>query len=186
MAASSSSSDPWLNPFPTGKGWVAMLYGSARGDDDLFVDYMKVATRYTSVQELVDGAEEVRKKATSEEKQRMDQQYGNRGKGILPIDILLWAMKEAGSADAGQRQRWADHHYVAPAQSTAEANANKHQDDDDDLQIIAPPALQARRRPPPIIFIDEEEQQVQMLPNPPTEVKQEVRRSGRLAGQAPN
>ena len=95
-------------------------------------------------------------------------------------------MKEAGSADAGQRQRWADHHYIAPAQSTAEANANKHQDEDDDLQIIAPPALQARRRPPPIIFIDEEEQEVQMLPNHPTEVKQEVRRSGRLAGQAPN
>ena len=91
-----------------------MLYGSARGDDDHFVDYMKVATRYTGIQELVDGADKVRKKGTSEEKQRMDQQYGNRGKGILPIDILLWAMKEAGSADAGQRQRWADHHYVAP------------------------------------------------------------------------
>ena len=167
-----------------------MLLGSARDDQELFLDYMKVAMRYTSAIGLVDAAEEVRKKATSEEKQRMEQRYGNPGKVVMPIDILLWAMKEADSGDAGQRQRWADHHYIAPAQSTAEANANKHQDDDDDLQIIAPPALQARRRPPPIIFIDEdkddEEQEVQMLPNHPTKVKQEVRRSGRLAGQAPN
>ena len=190
MAGSSCTPDPWLNPFPTGKGWVAMLFGSARGDEDLFLDYMKIAMRYSSAQGLVDASEEVRKKATTEEKQRMDQRYATPGKGIMPIDMLLWAMKEADSGDAGQRQRWADHHYVAPAQSTAEANANKHQDKDDDLQIIAPPALQARRRPPPISFIDEdedeEEQEVQMLPNHPTEVKQEVRRSGRLAGQVPN
>ena len=153
-----------------------MLYGSARGDDDLFVDYMKVATRYTNVQGLVDGANEVRKKATSEEKQRMDQQYGNRGKGILPIDILLWAMKEAGSADAGQRQRWADHHYVAPAQATSNANTAEVHEDDDDLQIVAQPAMQARRRPPPIIVIDEdeEEEEVEVQPNP-TQLKQEVR-----------
>ena len=101
-------SNPWLNLFPTGKGWVAMLYGIACGDQHLFLDYMKVAMRYTSVLGLVDAAEEVRKKATSEEKQRMEQRYGNPGKVVMPIDILLWAMEEADSGDAGQRQRWVD------------------------------------------------------------------------------
>ncbi|KAI5004762.1 hypothetical protein ZWY2020_032005, partial [Hordeum vulgare] len=71
MSGSSSAADPWLNPFPTGKGWVAMLLGSVRGDQDLFLDYMKVAMRYTSVQRLVDAANEVRKKTTSEEKHHM-------------------------------------------------------------------------------------------------------------------
>ncbi|EMS45707.1 hypothetical protein TRIUR3_24771 [Triticum urartu] len=121
MAGSSSSPDPWLNPFPTGKGWVAMLLGSACGDQDLFLDYMKVAD----------------------------------------------------SADAGQRQRWAYHYYVNPAQATTQANTEVHQDDDD-LQIVPPPALQARRRPPPIIVINEEEdeEEVKVPPNP-TEVMQE-------------
>ena len=70
-----------------------MLLGSARGDQELFLDYMKVAMRYTSAIGLVDAAEAVRKKATSKEKQRMEQRYGNPGKGSLPIDMLLWAMK---------------------------------------------------------------------------------------------
>ena len=161
-----------------------MLLGSARGDQELFLDYMKVAMRYTSAIGLVDAAEEVRKKATSEEKQRMEQRYGNPGKVVMPIDILLWAMKEADSGDAGQRQRWADHRYVAPAQATSNANAAEVHEDDDDLQIVAQPAVQARRRPPPIIIIDEdeEEEEVEVQPNP-TQLKQEVRRSGRLAGQ---
>lgn len=68
MVGSSSSPDPWLNPFPTSKGWVAMLLGSTRGDQELFLDYMKVAIRYTNVLGLVDAAKEVRKKATSKEK----------------------------------------------------------------------------------------------------------------------
>ena len=154
-----------------------MLLGSARGDQELFLDYMKVAMRYTSAIGLVDAAEEVRKKATSKEKQRMEQRYGNPGKVVMPIDILLWAMKEADSGDAGQRQRWADHRYVAPAQATSNTNTAEVHEDDDDL-------LQARRRPPPIIVIDEdeEEEEVEVQPNP-TQLKQEVRRSGRLAGQ---
>ena len=114
----------------------------------------------------------------------MEQRYGNPGKVVMPIDILLWAMKEADSGDAGQRQRWADHRYVAPAQATSNANAAEVHEDDDDLQIVAQPAVQARRRPPPIIIIDEdeEEEEVEVQPNP-TQLKQEVRRSGRLAGQ---
>ena len=135
MVGSSSSPDPWLNPFPTGKGWVAMLLGLARGDKDLFLDYMKVAMRYTSVHGLVDAAEEVRKKATSEEKQHMEQRYGNPGKGILPIDILLWAMKEVESADAGKRQRWEAYRYVPPAQPTTPAQAQAYEEvqEEDDL-----------------------------------------------------
>ena len=184
MASSSSSPspDPWLNPFPTGKGWVAMLLGSARGDQELFLDYMKVAMRYTSAIGLVDAAEEVRKKATSKEKQRMAQRYGNPGKVVMPINILLRAMKEADSGDAGQRERWAAHRYIPPAQATTPTTMGN---DDEDLQIIAPPALLARRRPPPIIVIDGDEEEVPELP-PTTQVKQEVRRSGRIAGQGPN
>ncbi|XBI75061.1 hypothetical protein VPH35_068487 [Triticum aestivum] len=94
---------------------------------------------------------------------------------------------EADSGDAGQRQRWADHHYVAPAQATSNANTAEVHEDDDDLQIVAQPAMQARRRPPPIIVIDEdeEEEEVEVQPNP-TQLKQEVRRSERLAGQTTN
>lgn len=182
MAGSSSTPDPWLNPFPTGKGWVAMLFGLARGDEDLFLDYMKIAMRYSSAQGLVDASEEVRNKATTEEKQRMDQRYATPGKGIMPIDMLLWAMKEADSGDAGQRERWAAHRYIPPAQATTPTTMGN---DDEDLQIIAPLALLARRRPPPIIVIDGDEEEVPELP-PTTQVKQEVRRSGRIAGQGPN
>ena len=45
----------------------------------------------------------------------MEQRYGNPGKVIMSIDMLLWAMKEADPGDAGQKQQWADHRYVAPA-----------------------------------------------------------------------
>ncbi|KAE8788365.1 hypothetical protein D1007_37622 [Hordeum vulgare] len=89
MVGSSSTPDPWLNPFLTGKGWVSMLLGLACGNQELFLDYMKLAMRYTSIQGLVNGATEVRKKITCEEKQRMEQRYGNPRKGILPIDMLL-------------------------------------------------------------------------------------------------
>ena len=159
-----------------------MLFGSARGDEDLFLDYMKIAMRYSSAQGLVDASEEVRKKATTEEKQRMDQRYGTPRKGILPIDMLLWAMKEADSGDAGQRERWAAHCYIPPTQATTPTTMGN---DDEDLQIIAPPALLARRHPPPIIVIDGDEEEVPELP-PTTQVKQEVRQSGRIAGQGPN
>ena len=65
-------------------------------------------------------------------------------------------MKEADLGDAGQRQRWADHRYVAPAQATSNANAAEVHEDDD-LQIVAQPAVQARRCPPPIIIIIDED-----------------------------
>ncbi|EMS53435.1 hypothetical protein TRIUR3_11049 [Triticum urartu] len=181
MAGSSSTPDPWLNPFPTGKGWVAMLFGSARGDQDLFLDYMKIATRYNSADVLVDAADLVQKKATPQEKKCMQQSYGNKGKGILPIDTLLWAMREAESSDDGQRKQWEAHRYVAPTQAATDV-AVQEEDDDDDLQIVAPPAEQARRRPPPIIVIDEddEEEEVQKQTDP-RQIKQIMRRSARLA-----
>ena len=94
----------------------------------------------------------------------MVQCYGNPGKGSLPIDMLLWAMKEADSPDAGQRQRWAAHCYLPPAQ----APAQEVQQDNDELQIIALLALHARRHPPPITVIDEHEdkEEVWEVPNP--------------------
>ncbi|KAF7022758.1 hypothetical protein CFC21_035418 [Triticum aestivum] len=93
--------------------------------------------------------------------------------GVWRQDLFLDYMKVADSADAGQRQRWAYHCYVNPAQAATQANTEVHQDDDD-LQIVPPPALQARRRPPPIIVINEEEdeEEVKVPPNP-TEVMQE-------------
>ena len=157
-----------------------MLFGSARGDQDLFLDYMKIATRYNSADGLVDAADLVQKKATPQEKKCMQQSYGTKGKGILPINTLLWAMREAESSDDGQRKRWEAHRYVAPTQAATDVAVQE--EDDDDLQIVAPPAEQARRRPPPIIVIDkdDEEEEVQKQTDP-RQIKQIMRRSARLA-----
>ncbi|KAI4992214.1 hypothetical protein ZWY2020_046706, partial [Hordeum vulgare] len=89
MAGSSSTPDPWLNPFPTGKGWVAMLLGSSCGDQDLFLNYVKVAMRYTSPQGLIAATDAVRKKTITEEMQRMVLEICPRGNNKLVIIIFL-------------------------------------------------------------------------------------------------
>ncbi|KAI4990085.1 hypothetical protein ZWY2020_038448 [Hordeum vulgare] len=103
--SSPPSSWPTLTqPFPNWSGWMAMLLGSARGNCQLFTDYMEIANRYSSVQEMVAVADVVRDHATQEEKNNMHRVHGVTMPGLLPIDILLWAMKEADAANPQKHQ----------------------------------------------------------------------------------
>ncbi|KAE8809609.1 hypothetical protein D1007_13773 [Hordeum vulgare] len=91
--------NPNPNPLPTGPGWMAMLLGSVRGNHQLFIDYMELPNRYSSVQEMVAAADVARVGATQEEKNVMHRVHGVTMPGLLPIDILLWEMKEADAAN---------------------------------------------------------------------------------------
>ncbi|KAI5021053.1 hypothetical protein ZWY2020_054463, partial [Hordeum vulgare] len=99
LFSSKLMANPNINPFPTGPGWMAMLLGSARGNHQLFIDYMEMANRYSSMQEMVAAEDVVRARVMQEEKNNMHRVHGVTMPSLLPIAILLWAMKEADSAN---------------------------------------------------------------------------------------
>lgn len=80
---------------------------------------MQIAIKFTNVHGLIDAADAVLAKATMEEKQCMHQLNGVPCKGVLPIDILLWAVEEVASDDPGQRDRCAAHRSVVQGPTAA-------------------------------------------------------------------
>lgn len=146
---------------------MAMLLGSASGNHQLFVDYMEIANRYSSVDELLDAAEAVRAQATLEEKTSMLRGHGVVP-GVLPIDLLLWAMKEADSANPGQRQHWVAHH-----------TRFLDVEGGDKVQVVQAPVQQAA----PIVVLDTDNEEMEDVA-PPAQVP--PRRSARLPSQKPS
>lgn len=96
---------------PWGTVWEEHLAAVSGGDAVKLARLREIYTWFTSAMAMYAEAMQVKMKASEEERILMI------GDGVVPIEILYWAMMEAESTDPMRRARWAKYrsHVLAPS-----------------------------------------------------------------------
>ncbi|KAI4991232.1 hypothetical protein ZWY2020_039603 [Hordeum vulgare] len=184
------------NPFPWGTSSRAFFLGCSLGDHTKFENTMEVCLNFSNMEELHKESNDVVKKATSEELKTL---IPGLVKGAMLVDILRWAMNEAGSSDAEQRAKWAkygqymhphDHRagvyfttktVMMPLEEDQRADTMEVEEEDAMAIIVRAPEPGERSMPIKLDTGEEEETVVHFEEKTKTNAKA-TRRSNRLQG----